>query len=73
MGITVSEEEKRSVEHVLHPVLTTIILVNDYYSDDKVLAAYIKGNSATGVSNSVWLLMNVDGVDTKECQKSSCR
>ena len=68
-GLKVSDEVKRATEHIVHPVELSAALINDYYSFKKESMMDEKEGSTTGVPNSVWILMNLRGIDVEEAKR----
>ncbi|GAB7325549.1 hypothetical protein MBLNU13_g09550t2 [Cladosporium sp. NU13] len=57
MGAKVSEEQRQDVDHITRPVMTAMVLANDYYSFDKEYDEYLSVPGSEEPRNSICLLM----------------
>jgi len=57
MGVKVSEEQRQDVDHITRPVMTAMVLANDYYSFDKEYDEYLSLPGSEEPRNSISLLM----------------
>ena len=69
MGVLISDEEKATVRHIVYPVLTVAIMINDYYSFEKEYEAYIVDGKKHDMSNSVWFLMQHEGLGESQAKQ----
>lgn len=69
MGVTISDEEKAAVRHIVHPILTNVIMINDYYSFEREYEEYIINGKKHDMRNSVWFLMQHEGLEGRQAKR----
>ena len=69
MDLTISDEEKAAVRHIVHTILTNAVMINDYYSFEKEYEEYIVNGKKHDMSNSVWFLMQHEGLGERQAKQ----
>jgi ophiobolin F synthase len=68
MGVKVSEEQREAVDHITRPIMTVMVLANDYYSYDKEHDEYLSLPGSEEPRNSISLLMKQHGKTLPEAR-----
>ena len=69
MGVVILEAEKEAVSHIVEPILTSVIMINDYYSFEREYEEYIINGKKHGMRNSVWFLMQHEGLKERQAKQ----
>lgn len=69
MGVVIPEEEKEAVGHIVEPILTNVIMINDYYSFEREYEEYIINGKKHDMRNSVWFLMQHEGLEERQAKQ----
>ena len=69
MGVVIPEEEKEAVRHIVEPILTNVIMINDYYSFEREYEEYIINGKKHDMRNSVWFLMQHEGLEERQAKQ----
>ena len=66
-NIKVSDEQKTAVRHIVRPLQTHVVLINDYCSFEREYEEYVNGRKHE-MRNSVWFLMQHHGLEQRQAK-----